>query len=389
MVHLLARGHGVEVHGGGVVMPDGRGWLFVGVSGAGKTTLSRMWCAEPDVRVLSDERIILREEGGEIWMYGTPWHGDGHIAEPGRARLDRVFFLRHGPRQRAHGCAVGVHRRAPVRLRLHPVPRRGRPRLQPGLPGRGRAARALRRAGVRSRPQRGRVRARLVAPPPQLLTSETRPDGFVQAVDDGDRWISRGHLVGSKRFQHRRRQPARRWVQAPFPRGRAQHGIGRARRRARDGRARRRARRRRRRHRSLPDVARPARPSRPADRNGRGGRCAIRAARRRVVRRRSARRGRAAPRARRQRGAGRSRVRSRHARRRARADASSSRPSARAPLLAVATRAIATRGALARDPRPPIVLSDSRTPALRAGAASPGSRWRRRCSTACTSRRRR
>ena len=97
MVHLLARGHGVEVHGGGVVMPDGRGWLFVGVSGAGKTTLSRMWCAEPDVRVLSDERIILREEGGEIWMYGTPWHGDGHIAAPGRARLDRVFFLRHGP----------------------------------------------------------------------------------------------------------------------------------------------------------------------------------------------------------------------------------------------------------------------------------------------------
>lgn len=98
MVHLLARGHGVEVHGGGVVLPDGRGWLFVGVSGAGKTTLSRIWLAEPDVRVLSDERIILREEGGEIWMYGTPWHGDGHIAQPGRARLDRVFFLRHGAR---------------------------------------------------------------------------------------------------------------------------------------------------------------------------------------------------------------------------------------------------------------------------------------------------
>jgi hypothetical protein len=57
-----------------------------------------MWLAEPDVRVLSDERIILRDEGGAIWMYGTPWHGDGHIAAPGRARLDRIFFLRHGPR---------------------------------------------------------------------------------------------------------------------------------------------------------------------------------------------------------------------------------------------------------------------------------------------------
>jgi hypothetical protein len=98
MVHLLSRGHGVEVHAGGVVLPDGRGWLFVGVSGAGKSTLSRLWLTEPSVRVLSDERIILRAEAGGVWMYGTPWHGDGHIAQPGRARLDRVFFLRHGPR---------------------------------------------------------------------------------------------------------------------------------------------------------------------------------------------------------------------------------------------------------------------------------------------------
>ena len=191
MVHLLARGHGVEVHGGGVVLPDGRGWLFVGVSGAGKTTLSRMWRAEPDVRVLSDERIILREEGGEIWMYGTPWHGDGHIAEPGRARLDRVFFLRHGPRNALTAVPSASDRRAPLRLRLRPVPRRGRPRLQPGLPGRGRAARALRRAGVRSRPQRGRVRARLVAAASRRRTPDVRnpTHGFVQAVDDGDRWI--------------------------------------------------------------------------------------------------------------------------------------------------------------------------------------------------------
>ncbi|HSS37661.1 MAG TPA: hypothetical protein VLT58_02725 [Polyangia bacterium] len=98
MVHLLSRGLGVEVHAAGVVLPDGRGWLFVGVSGAGKSTLSRLWRAEPDVTVLSDERIVLRREGGGLRMYGTPWHGDGQIAEPGTAHLDRVFFLQHGPR---------------------------------------------------------------------------------------------------------------------------------------------------------------------------------------------------------------------------------------------------------------------------------------------------
>jgi hypothetical protein len=96
MVHLLAQGRGVEVHGSGVIMPDGRGMLFAGQSGAGKTTLSRMWLAEERVKILSDERIIVRKEDGALWMYGTPWHGDGYIANQGRARLSRIFFLRHG-----------------------------------------------------------------------------------------------------------------------------------------------------------------------------------------------------------------------------------------------------------------------------------------------------
>jgi hypothetical protein len=105
MVHLLAQGLGVEIHGGGAVLPDGRGWLFVGQSGAGKTTLSRLWRDEPGVTLLSDERIILRGEADGVWMYGTPWHGDGHISSPGRARLDRIFFLRHGARNELHAVA--------------------------------------------------------------------------------------------------------------------------------------------------------------------------------------------------------------------------------------------------------------------------------------------
>jgi hypothetical protein len=97
MVHLLARGRGIEIHGSGMVGPDGLGTLFAGQSGAGKTTMARLWLGEPDVTILSDERVILRREGETIWMYGTPWHGDGHIVNPGRGRLTRIFFLRHAP----------------------------------------------------------------------------------------------------------------------------------------------------------------------------------------------------------------------------------------------------------------------------------------------------
>jgi hypothetical protein len=98
MVHLLAQGRGVEVHGSGIILPDGRGMLFAGQSGAGKTTLSKLWLAEEGVKILSDERIIVRKEDDALWMYGTPWHGDGYIANQGRARLTRMFFLRHGTR---------------------------------------------------------------------------------------------------------------------------------------------------------------------------------------------------------------------------------------------------------------------------------------------------
>ncbi len=97
-IHRLSLGEGVEVHGCGVIAPDGRGLLLTGHSGAGKSTSSRLWSQHDGARVLSDDRIILRRERGRIWMYGTPWHGDAGIAEADRAPLDGIFVLAHGDR---------------------------------------------------------------------------------------------------------------------------------------------------------------------------------------------------------------------------------------------------------------------------------------------------
>jgi hypothetical protein len=99
-IHLLAQGHGVELHGCGVADRSGDGYLFVGQSGAGKSTTARLWNSEAGVTILSDDRIVVRDIDGEMMIYGTPWHGGELFASSGPARLAGICFLRHGPSHR-------------------------------------------------------------------------------------------------------------------------------------------------------------------------------------------------------------------------------------------------------------------------------------------------
>jgi hypothetical protein len=112
MMNLLAHGRGVEVHACGLEDSDGQGYLFVGHSGAGKTTTARLWQKAGGALVLSDDRIILRSWAGVTWMYGTPWHGEAKLALPSRTRLRQIFFLRHGTSNEIVplGCAEALAR---------------------------------------------------------------------------------------------------------------------------------------------------------------------------------------------------------------------------------------------------------------------------------------
>ena len=97
VINRLVFERGVEIHGCGVVEQSGVGYLFAGQSGAGKSTIAKLW-ADTGATVVSDDRVILRRDGAGITMHGTPWHGDGEFAEPIAAPLARIFLLRQAPR---------------------------------------------------------------------------------------------------------------------------------------------------------------------------------------------------------------------------------------------------------------------------------------------------
>jgi hypothetical protein len=79
---LLARQGGLLVHAAGAVR-NGRAFLFAGVSGAGKTTISRL--APPDVILLTDEISYLRREGDGYVAFGTPFAGE--LGKPGEDQV--------------------------------------------------------------------------------------------------------------------------------------------------------------------------------------------------------------------------------------------------------------------------------------------------------------
>lgn len=98
--YLAKHSLGVEVHGCGLIDSIAGGQLFLGHSGAGKSTTTRIWRTARQPVILSDDRLILRLDGGELRMFGTPWHGEAAFAEQGNAPINRIFILQHGSSNR-------------------------------------------------------------------------------------------------------------------------------------------------------------------------------------------------------------------------------------------------------------------------------------------------
>ena len=90
LAQALAYRSGCYMHACGIDWKD-RGLLFLGESGAGKSTIAKMF--QGKAQILCDDRIIIRNHNGTFKIYGTWSHGDiKEIANKG-VPLQGIYIL--------------------------------------------------------------------------------------------------------------------------------------------------------------------------------------------------------------------------------------------------------------------------------------------------------
>lgn len=102
---VLAREGGFLLHAASAIR-KGKAFVFAGVSGAGKTTISRL--APSDATLLTDEISYVRKEGKQYIAFGTPFTGE--LAKPGEnvsASVESLYLLAQGPRNQIGSVSAG------------------------------------------------------------------------------------------------------------------------------------------------------------------------------------------------------------------------------------------------------------------------------------------
>lgn len=95
------RQHTLLLHASAVEY-KGKAYLFLGKSGTGKSTHSRMWQQALDgVTLINDDHPIVRMYNGEIIVYGSPWSGKTHCYKNMSVPLGGIIRIIRAPYNKA------------------------------------------------------------------------------------------------------------------------------------------------------------------------------------------------------------------------------------------------------------------------------------------------
>ena len=79
---------------------DGRGLVFVGPSGIGKTTQAELWHRYAGADIVNGDKVFVRAFDDAVYAYGSPWHGSSPYCLNRKAPVAAFVALRQAKENR-------------------------------------------------------------------------------------------------------------------------------------------------------------------------------------------------------------------------------------------------------------------------------------------------
>ena len=102
--HLAKRSEGIFIHCAAIAQDKNSLNLFVGQSGHGKSTMSRLWHRYAKSMVINDDRVAVRKINNRYVAYRIPWHGEfsrWNKRYPQSVPIKNIFFIEHAKANKA------------------------------------------------------------------------------------------------------------------------------------------------------------------------------------------------------------------------------------------------------------------------------------------------
>lgn len=94
------------IHGSALMFDETSGFLFAGVSGAGKSTHAKIWrrVFGDRVTMINDDKPLIKfgSSDDDIFVCGTPWDGKHRLSANTKAPLKGICFIKQGENNSIH-----------------------------------------------------------------------------------------------------------------------------------------------------------------------------------------------------------------------------------------------------------------------------------------------
>lgn len=105
---ILERFDGFFFHSSSLMF-ENEAYVFTALSGTGKSTHTALWRKHfgGRVKMINDDKPIIRKHDGSFFIYGTPWMGKSDIGNNIKAPVKAVYILQRGTKNSAVRVRTG------------------------------------------------------------------------------------------------------------------------------------------------------------------------------------------------------------------------------------------------------------------------------------------